>query len=240
MAEAVQPAQPALSAGTVVTVQGEAEARRTAERARVHLSATANGPQRDPVVDATASAAAAVTALLQAQHDPENGPVVRWQSDRARVWSDRPWNQAGKQLPLVYHATVSITAEFSDVEALSRFVETASRTEHVSVSGIGWDLTEATRLAVEAEVREEAVRLAVAKARQFAAAVGLSEVAPVAIADPGLLGDGGGRGDGGGMLRAGATPMMARAAVADDAPSFDFTPGELVVRAAVDARFLAR
>lgn len=221
---------------TVITVQGEAEARRIAERATVTVAATADGPDRSPVIDAVASAAATITGLLASDHDEEAGPVVRWTSDRARVWSDRPWNQQGEQLPLVFHAAISITAEFSDVEALSRFVETASRTEHVGVGAIGWNLTEASRRELETLVRAEAVTAAVEKARQFAAAVGLREVTPVAIADPGLLGDGGRGGDQGAPRMRGA--MMAMGA-ADTGPQFDFTPGEIVVAAAVDARFSA-
>ena len=88
--------------GTIVTVQGEAEARRTAERAIVTLSAAADGAQRDPVADDAARAAETLSALLSADHDPAAGPVVRWWADRARVWSDRPWSQSGEQLPLVY------------------------------------------------------------------------------------------------------------------------------------------
>lgn len=225
------------AAVTTITVQGEAEARRIAERAIVTITAAADGPDRSPVVDAVATAAAEITALLTADHDPTDGPVVRWKSDRARIWSDRPWNTAGEQLPLVFHAAISITAEFSDVEALSRFVETASRTEHVGVGAIGWNLTESTRRELETQVRSDAVRAAVEKAKQFADAVGLHEVTPVAIADPGLLGDGGRGDDGnGGPRMRGA--MMAMGA-ADTTPQFDFTPGEIVVRAAVDARFAA-
>jgi len=221
---------------TVITVQGEAEARRTAERATVTVAATADGPDRSPVVDAVAAAAATITALLAADHD-EAGPVVRWKSDRARVWSDRPWNQQGEQLPLVFHAAISVTAEFSDVEALSRFVETASRTEHVDVGAIGWNLTEGSRRELETQVRAEAVRAAVEKARQFAEAVGLHEVSPVAIADPGLLGDGGRRDSDHGSPKLRGAMMAMDAAGAG--PQFDFTPGEIVVSAAVDARFAA-
>ena len=89
------------TAVTIITVQGEAHARRTAERAIVSLSATVDGPDRDPVVDAVASAASAITALITADLDPTAGPIVRFSADRAHVWSDRPWNQQGEQLPLV-------------------------------------------------------------------------------------------------------------------------------------------
>jgi len=222
-------------AETIITVRGSAEARRPAERATVRVTASADGPQRDQVVSDAASAAERITGLLRADHDATAGPVVSWSSDRARVWSDRPWSQDGAQLPLVYHAAVAITAEFSDVEALSRFVEAASRTEFVAVGGIAWSLTEATRQEVEAQVRAAAVEAAVVKARQFAATVGLTDLVPLAIADPGLLGDGGQEA---GVDR--GAPMMARMAADHAAPSFDFTPGELEVSVVVDARFAAR
>ena len=222
---------------TVITVQGEAEARRIAERAVLSLTAETDGPDRSPVVDAVTAAAAELTAALAADHDETAGPVVRWKSDRARVWSDRPWSQTGEQLPLVYHAAISVTAEFSDVEALSRFVEAASRAEHATVGAIGWNLTESTRLELEAQVRADAVRAAVAKAQQFAEAVGLRTVVPIAIADPGLLGNSGGE-SGGGFAPKARGVMMAMSS-ADAGPQFDFTPGEIVVSAAVDARFSA-
>lgn len=223
-------------ADTIITVRGAADAHRTAEHATVRLTASADGPERDRVVADATAAAATVTGALAAELDASAGPVVAWSSDGVRVWSDRPWSQDGAQLPLVFHAAIAVTAQFADVEALSRFVDAASRTEFVAVDGVEWRLTESTMREVETEVRAAAVAAALRKAHEFAAAVGLAEVVPLAIADPGLLGDGGPGAPAGGPHGA---ALFARAAVDHAAPSIDLTPGLITVAAEVDARFAA-
>lgn len=218
---------------TIITVQGSASAWHDAERATVSLQVVHDGPERAPVVEATSRVAADVTAALAAL---ENGAVTRWSSDRVSVSSSRPFNNEGKQLPPVYRAAVFATARFQDFDALAAFVERFATVTGVEMQGVSWDLTEQTRLEATSTTQTRAVEDATIKATTYARAAGLTSVAPVAIADPGMLGDGtqGGFGE--------AAPRSAAMMKAMDAsePALVLTPDRIEVSASVDARFLAR
>lgn len=217
--------------GTIITVQGSASEWLDAERATVTIRVSFDGPQRQPVFATATDAAAHVTAALR---ELEGGAVTRWSAERVAVWSQRPWNQDGKQLDPVYTAALSVTARFQDFDALAGFVERFATAEGVNVVGIEWDLTEETRKAAESRVRTAAVGEATAKARAYAEAAGLGALSPLAIADPGMLGDGGA---GGISPQPMAFKAMRMAEAADAGGSLSFTPDRIEVAAAVDARF---
>ena len=100
---------------------------------------------------------------------------------------------------------------------------------------VEWQLTPETRARVEREVATDAVAVAVARARAYAGAIDRSAVEPLQIADLGLLG--------GSSPEPPAPRMFARAAMTMDgagaAPAVDFRPDDIVVTAAVEARFRA-
>jgi uncharacterized protein YggE len=221
-----------------ITVQGTHVAWFDAERATVHISATFDGPKRDEVFARASQTAADVTALITPLHDAAKGPVTWWSSDRVSVWSERPWNNDGKRLPLVFHATIGVQAKFSDFDALSRLIEQAAVMEGVNVGGIEWDLTEERRTAVTQQVRTESVADAVQKASTYAAAAGLGTPAVIAVADPGMLGDGTGGGGGIGpmpMERMGA--FKAQAMDAGGGAPLSLSPEQIQVSSSVDVRF---
>lgn len=224
-------------ADTIITVQGEHSAWYPAERATAYANVHAWGDARDKVFARATTAADSVRLLIEAIHDPKAGPVTWWSSESVRVWSERPWNNEGKQLDPVFHAAVDFTAKFSDFAALAQWVESAAGIPDTSIGGISWDLTDATRTSVTTEVRSRAVKDAVAKASIFAQSIGLGTVKAIALADPGMLGDPTG---GGGAMPA---PMLrgAMKASADfgGAPSLALKPEEIAVTATVDARFIA-
>jgi uncharacterized protein YggE len=220
---------------TIITVQGTHIAWFDAERATVEISAAFDGPKRDEVFARATQTAADVTAAITPLHDPAAGPITWWSSDRVNVWSDRPWNNDGKRLPLVYHATIGIRAKFSDFEALSRFVEKLAVMEGVNVGAIFWDLTDERRKAVTDDVRRRAVQDAVAKASTYAAAAGVGTLSVVAVADPGMLGDG----SGGGIVP-GPMERMSFKAQAMDAGGgvpLALSPEQIQVSSSVDVRF---
>jgi uncharacterized protein len=224
--------------GTIITVQGEHSAWYPAERATVHVAVHAFGAKREPVFAKALAAAERLRAMIEPMVDKDAGPVTWWSSDRVSVWSERPWNNEGKQLPLVYHASLDVTAKFKDFDALSRFVEDAAVLDDVTIASVSWDLTEATKTSANTEVRSRAVKDAVAKASVFAQAVGLAKVTAVAIADPGMLGD---QGAGGGgypqpaMMKSAMRSFDAQSA----APQLQLKPEEIAISSVVDARFSA-
>jgi uncharacterized protein YggE len=226
-------------ADTIITVQGEHSAWYPAERATASAGVHAYGPQRDDVFSRAVVASDAIRNSIEALHDKQAGPVTWWSSDSVRVWSERPWNNEGRQLAPVFHAAIDFTAKFKDFEALAGWVEAAAGIEHVTVANISWDLTDATKTSANDEVREKAVQDALAKATVLARSIGLHSVTAVALADPGMLGDPSGAASGGAFPQ----PRMAMMKMHDldsaGAPSLALKPEEIAVAYAVDARFIA-
>lgn len=219
----------------VITVQGHHLGRFEPEHAVVRATVSFDGPRREPVFASATGIATRLAAELGELHDAAAGPVTRWDAERVRVWSQRPWNEQGKQLAPVYHAQLDVSATFVDTEALARWVERLATTDGVDVGGVSWGLSEERERAALAEVRAAAVTDALERARAYAASLGLAELTPIAIADPGMLGD---RGAGGGLE---AMPVAAFRAMKDSSGGeLSFTPRELELSASVDARFLAR
>ena len=226
-------------AETTITVQGEFSAWYPAERATVAASVLTNGPERDDVFTRAVESSDALRNLIESLYDKAAGPVTWWSSDSVRVWSERPWNNQGKQLKAVFHAAVDFSAKFSDFDALARWVESAAGIDAVTVSSIAWNLTDTTRTSATVEVRSRAVKDAVAKATVFAQSIGLGSVTAIALADPGMLGDPSGSG---GAMR----PVFARSAMSSTmvgssgVPELALKPEEISVASIVDARFIAR
>lgn len=216
-----------------ITVRGESQTRVAPERAIAHVSASADGPERGPVVERLAALAAPVRADLTARKAA--GTLTDWSSQRVSVWSDRPWNSEGRQLDLVHHASVELTATFTDVLALSDWLNGVAAAEGLQVGAVEWELTPETRARIERDVATDAVAVAVERASAYAQAIGRSTVEALQIADLGLLS--------GAHPEAPAPRMLARAsAMAMDAapPAVDFRPDDILVTAAVEARFSAR
>lgn len=224
---------------TIITVQGEYSAWYPAERATASASVHTDGPKRDAVFARAVAASDAVRTLIEGLYDKDAGPITWWSSDSVRVWSERPWNNEGKQLAPVFHAAVDFSAKFKDFEALARWVESAAGIDAVTVGSISWDLTDATRTSATVEVRSRAVKDAVAKASVYAQSIGLGSVTAIALADPGMLGD-----PSGGAMP--APPVFARGAMkaqfdsSGSGAQLALKPEEIAVASVVDARFTAK
>jgi uncharacterized protein YggE len=222
---------------TVITVRGESVDRFTPELASVAVEATVDGTVRQDVTSAATATSNALRDTITALQDPAAGsgrsPVTQWSADTLNVWSERPWNAEGAQLPLVFHARIGLTVQFSDFPALALWVQTILDIDTVTIHGIEWTLGADRLAAVTFDVRSRAVQDAVTKATAYATSLGLRTVQAVAIADPGMLGDGVGASGAAAGFRANA--MMMKSAPAELA----FSPRDIEVRAAVDARFLA-
>jgi len=217
----------------VITVRGSSEARVAPERAVAQVTAAVDGPSRGPVVEQIAALAEPVRMDLAARQAA--GTIAEWSSQRVAVWSDRPWNNEGRQLDLVHHAAVEISATFTDFIALSDWLNGIAEQAGLRVGTVDWQLSPDTRDRVEGEVAVAAVTVAVERAAAYAGAIGKSTVTPVEIADLGLLTGGGDEGSRPPQMR------MARMAMSADAgaPAIDFQPEDIVITAAVEARFTA-
>jgi uncharacterized protein YggE len=220
---------------STITVQGSHTAWFDAERATLHVSAGFDGPKRDEVFARATSTAAEVAGLITPMFDAAAGPVTWWSSDRVGIWSERPWNNEGKRLPLVYHAAIGAQARFLDFEVLGRVVEQLAVMDGVNLAGIDWDLTDERRAAVTDEVRTAAVADAIRKAGTYAAAAGLGTPKVVAVADPGMLGDGSAPGP----LPHERVAFKAQAMDAGGGAPLTLAPERIQVSASVDVRFSA-
>lgn len=219
---------------TEITVRGTFSSFQPPERATVHATIAFEGPKMQPVYDRVARDLESVKATVTPLKTGDDSPVTYWSAEQLRTWSARPWNKDGKQLPLVHHASVSMEVKFRDFTSLSRWVGNhVANTEGFRVSHIQWSLTSKRREELQRQVRIKAVEDAVAKARDYAEALGLSNIRPVAIADAGMLGQGLNPfgGDSAAYMRASA-PMGAPAS------EVELVPEDIEVSAAVDARFL--
>lgn len=228
-----------LGAGPIITVTGSSRSTVAPELAQLTVEAQASGPQRADVVDRATKLAADIQQRFAALHGDAASPVQQWHSQSVHVWSERPWNEQGKQLPLVHHARIQVQATFRDFTALGAEAEALSAIDGVAVHGIWWRLTEATEADVQTEVQRGAIQNALTKAQNYAEALGYASVRTVAIADPGLLSDG--SVDSGSMAkRGGLMAMAAPSPEADMHTGIELRPDELTFTAQVEARFLAQ
>ncbi|NNC11107.1 SIMPL domain-containing protein [Planctomonas sp. JC2975] len=218
---------------TIITVRGRFESHHPAEHATVRIAVAFEGSPRESILQRTTHLHAELTRTIEPLHDPEHGPVTWWASDRPQVWSDRPWNADGRQLPLVHHSAIDVRVTFSDFVRLGEWLAELSIREGITVSGIDWTLTDESRKTLEADARGHAVEDARITASDYAAALGLASLRPLAVADPGMLGDG---------APIGARDSMEFVRMAAPAGAADpvlFRPEDITVRSEVDARFAA-
>ena len=213
---------------TEITVRGSFSAFRPAERGTVHTTVAYEGPDMEPVYARVATDLSELKSSAIALE--EQGAVTWWSADQLRTWSTRPWNNEGKQLPLVHHASVGVEVKFRDFAALSRWVgQHVAEIDGFRMSRVEWALTEKQRETLLADVRTRAVHDAVTRAQQYADALGLGALSPVAVADAGMLNT---------TPEAAPQPAFLRATAAGSGPSVELVPEHIEVSATVDARFV--
>jgi uncharacterized protein YggE len=217
---------------TTIAVTGRAEERIAPELGVVTLSVGAQGAKRDDVFARTSAVHERLLAEVRGLE--ASGALDTWSAGQLRVWSYRPWNNEGKQLPVVHQSSADVEVIFTDLARLGEWVgETATATDELAIGGVEWRLTDATRKRVQEAAQRGAVADAVAKAQVYASALGLGAPAPIELADHGMLSA---------QPLPPAPKAMAMRAVADfggAAPTTEFAPAQLVVEASVDARFTA-
>ncbi|BDZ56027.1 SIMPL domain-containing protein [Agromyces marinus] len=214
---------------TTISVTGRADEHVEPELGVLRLTVAASGQDREHVLAQVGSAHEQVLSDLRGLDAA--GSLESWSAGSLRVWSHRPWNAEGRRLPLVHEAAAEVEASFRDLDALGAWAGPAAWAESVTLEGIEWRLTEATRSRVHESAQRRAVADAVRKAGVYAEALGLAAPVPVEIADHGMPGE---RPVQRNHRQA---PVRAMAMADAAAPAAEFAPAKLVVEAAVDARF---
>lgn len=216
----------------IITVRGEHQERVAPERAKISVSVQTDGPDKAQVIERVLKLAEPVRESIVARE--ASAAVSEWSSKRMSVRAERPWNQDGKRLAPVYYASVDFTATFTDPSELSLWVTDISAWEGVSIGYVDWQLTPATQAETEREVATAAIRVAVARATAYAAALGHKTVEAREIADQGLISEPGLR-EHSRMAKSVAFAAMDSSAGA----GMEFAPEDIVVSATVEGRFSA-
>ncbi|MFG2164007.1 SIMPL domain-containing protein [Micromonospora chersina] len=200
----------------VVAVRGEAYREVTPELARFTVTATARDRDRETTLTRLAERAAAVRVLL----DAAEPAVERRETGQLRVWPET--KRSGERV-VAYHGSVTTTVTVVDFTALGELMLRLADQEQVEVAGPWWSLRPDSPAYREA--RHAAIADALARAREYAEALGARVTALLELADTGL---------------AAAPPMMAKAGFAragEAAPELELDPQPQPVQAAVEARF---
>lgn len=217
-----------------ITVAGTGSASLRPERATIHLTVGFEGPEPQGPLDRTTDLLQRLQAELSRLKAAVPSPTT-WSAVlpiRTRSW--RPYSDKGNLTALVYAAAAQLQVKFRDVAGLARFVETWAGVDGITVVGVSWTLTEATRQEQERQVLTRAVEQARDRARVIAAAAGAGDVRILEVADPGLLG-----GDRHATSAPSAVAGRATGSATSTTPgAVDLSPQDVELSAVVHARFV--
>ncbi|MFI2709760.1 SIMPL domain-containing protein [Micromonospora sp. NPDC018662] len=200
----------------VVAVRGEAYREVAPELARFTVTVSVRDRDRETTLTRLAERAAAVRALL----DAAEPTVARRETGQVNVW---PVTKRSGDRVVAYQGSVSTTVTVTDFSALGELMLRLADHEQVEVAGPVWSLRPDSP--AYREVRHAAIADALARAREYAEALGARVTALRELADTGLTA---------------APPMLAKAAYArsgEAVPELELDPAPQPVHAAVEARF---
>ncbi|GID25373.1 SIMPL domain-containing protein [Paractinoplanes brasiliensis] len=199
----------------MIVVRGEAFREVPPEQALLTVTLSARDREREAVVSRLLERSGELHELLAEAGDA----IERRETGGVRVL---PELKRGSERVVAYTGSIVTTVTLTDFEPLGQLLLRLARLEHAAVSGPWWQLRQGSRAG--AEVRAEAITDALARAREYAAAVGARVDRLVEIADEGA---------GGGQ------PMMRMAAFdagGAESAGFDVDPQPQTVSASVTVR----
>jgi uncharacterized protein YggE len=211
-----------------VAVRGEAHLEVDPEIARITLTVTARGAdRRDAVANLTRRNNAALE-LLKSYGDA----VAHTETGALSITPETAQRGRGERIR-AYNGRVTLTAEITDFTVLGELTTRLADLDHTSVHGPHWSLRPDSP--ARRRARQEAVRQAVVRAREYAEALGTTLTGVVDIADigadTGVAARGGPPAYGGAPVAPGAAPGAAAE------PALALEPRRQHVRAQVNARF---
>jgi uncharacterized protein len=211
----------------VLAVRGEAVLEVDPEIARIEVSAAAVGSHQAKTLQLLNERAAAVDKVLAGFSDV----IEKTETSGFRV-SPQLTRRVGRGQAPNYHGAVYHVITVADLDRLGELMARLAEQDQIEVGGPWWELRPGS--SVYGQVRVMAVRDAVRRARDYAAALGSKLVTLLELADARLLSDS--RGQPEVKALAAGLPQRVRAAVPEEF-SIDLVPEKQVVRATVEARF---
>lgn len=209
-----------------LAVRGEAHLEVDPEIARIGVTVASRGKDRRTALDDLARRNAGALDLLKSYGDA----VEHLETGSFSVTPELKEHGRGERVH-AYHGRVHITAELTDFTALGELTTRLADLELTRVTGPWWSLRPTSP--AHRKARQQAVREAVQRAREYAEALGTSLAALVELADigaeaprPAYPAAPGGR------MRS-----MSAAATEETAAPLDLEPQRQRVQAAINARF---
>ncbi len=200
--------------GTLLEARGSAEQERPTRRLAFSLSLEAEAATADGALQSLQERLAAVRTALQRQ-----------QVEELRVTSPSTWKrEAERNRPAAVTASLQVSGRLAP-QRLQALIREVGALPGVRLAPVGTEADRAQDRAVRRQLLRAAYQDALDQAREVAAAVGLSRLAPLEVQVDGNE----------------FRPVMMRAAAADAAPPFD--PAELAQpkdRLGLMVRFCAR
>jgi len=202
----------------VVAVRGEVQREVPPELAHFSVTVTARDADRPIVLRRLAERAEAMRAAL-AEYEPA---IERRETGGLHVYPEPKKGGRGERVA-AYHGSATITVTVTDFTVLGDLMLRLADQDQTEVHGPWWSLRPDSP--AHREARRAAIDDAIARARDYAEAVGARLVRLVEISDVGGVGD---------------RPLGMRfkaAAMLDEGPSIDFDPPPQTVQAQVAIRF---
>ncbi|WP_320776279.1 SIMPL domain-containing protein [Streptomyces sp. CRN 30] len=212
-----------------LSVRGEARLEVDPEIARIGITVNARGRDRRSALDDLTRRNAGVLDLVKTY-----GEAVEHLETGAFSLTPELTRHGRGERVRTYHGTVHVTAELADFTALGELTTRLADLDLTRVDGPWWALRPTSPAYRRA--REQAVREAVQRAREYAEALGTALVALTELTDTGTE-DVRAAAFGPGRMR---RMSMAAPAEETDAAPLDLEPQRQHVHAAVDARFTMR
>jgi uncharacterized protein YggE len=213
----------------LLSVRGDATLEVPPEIVQLTITVTARDPKRERTLELLSKRSNESVELLKGYGDG----VERVETSGLAVYPELRSFGRREQVK-TYRGTVRIDVTVVDFTILGDLVARAADGEMTTMAGPWWRLRHDSQ--VHRRVRQDAARDAIARAREYAEAVGGHLTGLVELADVGLSTDRRPPTMFAGPMPAPA-PAMGRSAEAYEPPPIDLEPQVQVVHASVEARF---
>ncbi|MFG2479415.1 SIMPL domain-containing protein [Streptomyces fagopyri] len=222
--------QPALPYGTPeaprIAVRGEAHLEVDPEIARIGITVAARGTDRREALTDLTRRNTTTLDLIKSYGDA----VEHIETGTYSISPELTRHGRGERIR-AYHGRVHITAELTDFTALGELTTRLADLDLTRIDGPWWDLRPDSPS--HRQARQQAVREAVQRAREYAEALGTTLAALVELADIGAENTPPQPAAPGRAMRS----MSFAGAVPEEAPPLDLEPQRQHIHAQVNARF---